>query len=566
MKGLKVPYGESDYKKIRENGYIYIDKTKYLEKLEEQSYQIYVRPRRFGKSLFTSMLTYYYSLDEKEEFETLFKGLYVYENPTPNKNNYYVMNFNFSGIEADVKTDLKEIKERFDNRILFSVNQFIKKYRLDIEIKEKTGANILDELLSKFKILEKENKIYIIIDEYDHFTNGMLQGKCNNFMKILGSAGFVRAFYEVIKIYTSDGVVDRFFATGVAPVTLDSMTSGFNITVPLTTNPLFEAMCGLTDEEVKEAIKQAGIEEEKQEEIFNKMKENYDGYRISKFSNQTLFNTTLVMYYLRNYVQLGMAPEQLTDGNLAATGSKIENIAGLINRENNYTILKQLLMEGEITGNLVPLFELDKHFDRDDFISMLFYNGYITIKETNGMETKFGIPNYVSQVLYADYFLKLIDIDEAYKIDTTEIQQAIIQLGQYGNIEPVVEKVQEFLMHCSVRDKEKFNEMNLKHIFSMILALTSQFIVYGEYPAGQGFVDMLIQKSSNSLATYEGIVELKYLNKEKAKKSSIKKLNIEAKEQLEKYLKDKRLEQKENLKKYVIIFKGFEEFYIEEIK
>ena len=564
MKGLKVPYGSSDFKAIRTEGYIYIDKTKYLERLEEQKYVIYVRPRRFGKSLLTSMLTNYYSIDEKEKFETLFKGLYVYENPTPNKNNYYVMNFNFSGIEADVKTDLKEIKERFDNRILFSVNQFIKKYRLDIEIKEKTGANILDELLSKFKILEKENKIYIIIDEYDHFTNGMLQGKCNNFMKILGSAGFVRAFYEVIKIYTSDGVVDRFFATGVAPVTLDSMTSGFNITVPLTTNPLFEAMCGLTDEEVKEAIKQAGIEEEKQEEIFNKMKENYDGYRISKFSNQTLFNTTLVMYYLRNYVQLGMAPEQLTDGNLATTGSKIENIAGLLNRENNYKVLEELLMNGKVKGNLVQLFELDKRFNTDDFISMLFYNGYITIKEV-GIRTTFKIPNYVSQVLYADYFLKLVERRDAYKIDTNEIEEAIVLFAERGEIEKIVEKVQEFLMHCSVRDKENFNEMNLKHIFSMILALSSQYVVYGEYPAGQGFVDMLIQKSSNSLATYEGIVELKYLNKENAKKSNVKKLSVEAKNQLGKYLKDKRLEQKENLKKYVIIFKGFEEFYIEEI-
>lgn len=566
--GMKVPYGEVDFKAIRTEGYIYIDKTMYIENLEANKKLIYTRPRRFGKSMLTSMLTYYYDISQKDEFETIFKGLYVYDNPTPYKNKYYVMNFNFSGINADEKEKLENIEKMFNDKVIDALNMFVSKYSLDIEFDiTRSAAGMLSEVLSKFKNLKKENKIYIIIDEYDHFTNGMLQGNAEKFLKILGDTGFVRAFYEVIKEYLEmvEPPLERFFATGVAPVTLDSLTSGFNIATKITNSPLFTAMCGLTDEEVKQAIEMAGITGEEKEKTFNKMKENYDGYKFSEENDIHTFNTTLVMYYLRDLVQLGRPPKNLVDGNLAATGSKIENIAGLINREENYKILNELLLEGEIVANLTESFELDKRFSTDDFISMLYYNGYITIKKLDVMQLKFAIPNYVTEVLYASYFLELTDIEKNYKIDTSKISSAIIELGQFGKIESLVKKVQEFLFYCSVRDKENFNEMNLKHVFSMILAFTSQFITYGEYPAGQGFADMYIQKAANSLAKYEAIVELKYLKEKDAKKANMKKLSKEAKEQLERYLQDKRMAQKENLKKFMIVFKGFEDYYIEEL-
>ena len=566
--GLKVPYGEVDFKRIRTEGYIYIDKTMYIEKLEQNSKIIYTRPRRFGKSMLTNMLDYYYSIDTANEFETLFKGLYVYDHPTPCKNNYYVLSFNFSGINTGVKNTLEHIEKSFNQKVAVACRNFIKRYNLDIKFDETAKASeILTDVLSKFKNLEKENKIYILIDEYDHFTNGMLQGNAERFLKILGDTGFVRAFYEVIKEYLeiSNPPLERFFATGVAPVTLDSLTSGFNIATKLTNNPLFTAMCGLTEDEVKQAIILAGIEKEKQEKTFNSMKENYDGYRFSEENDIHLFNTTLVMYYLRELSQLGRPPKKLVDGNLSATGSKIENITCLINKDANYEILNELLLQNEVTANLTEDFELDKMFSKDDFISMLFYNGYITIKELDQMKLKFTIPNYVTQTLYASYFVELTDTAKKYKIDTSKISDSIIQLGQYGEIDDLVARVQEFLFCCSVRDKENFNEMNLKHVFGMILSLTSQFITYAEYPAGQGFADMYIQKSADSLANYESIVELKYLSVKDSKKANMKKLVKEANEQLSRYLKDKRLEQKENLKKFVVIFKGFEDYFVEEL-
>ncbi len=563
--GKRVPYGRVDFKAIREEELLYIDKTMYIEKLESNNAIIFTRPRRFGKSMFTSMLGYYYSVGEAENFEKIFKGLYVYDNPTPYKNKYYILQFNFSGIDISEYKSLDEIEKSFDNKIQDALGKFIGINNLKITFdKTRTAAGMLSEVLMKFSELHKENNIYIMIDEYDHFTNGMLHRDAERLLKILGTSGFVRAFYEVIK-ENLEGInppIGRFFATGVTPVTLDSLTSGFNMAIKLTNNPIFTSMCGLTEEEVKYAIRESGVLNP--DETFNKMKENYDGYMFNKFDQTNLFNTTLVMYYLNSLQMIGMPPENLVDSNLATSGSKIENMASLINKEENYKILDELLMDGEIEGNIVESFELENHFNKNDFLSMLFYNGYITIKSV-GIRNKFKIPNYVTEILYASYFLKLVDRHNKYRIDTSEIEEGMQELAEDGKIEKITSKVQEFLFHCSVRDKENFNEMNLKHVFSMILALTTQYVVYAEYPAGQGFADMYIAKAANSLAKYEAVVELKYLNKEKVRKFNLKKSIKEAKQQLERYLEDKRMKDKENLKKFVIVFEGFEKFYIEEL-
>ena len=564
---MKVPYGIADLKKIRTEGYLYVDKTMYLEELEKYTKVIYTRPRRFGKSTFTNMMMYYYDLAKKDEFEKLFKGLYIYNHPTQNKNNYYIMYFNFSGVKAEKNLDKEETEKEFNKKVIIGCTDFIKRYDFKIKFnEEQSAASILSEVISKFRGLKKENKIYIIIDEYDHFTNGMLHGNAQDFLEILGTSGFIRSFYEVIKenCEIMDPPVGEFFATGVAPITIDSLTSGFNIATKVTNKVAFTAMCGLTDEEVKFAIKEAGIKGKLAEETYIKMKENYDGYIMNKRDGTKIFNTTLVMYYLYGLTTEGIAPENLIDNNLATTGTKIENLAGLINESGNYEILNELLLKGEISGNLVESFEIGKKFTRDDFISMLYYNGYITIKEA-GLETIFTIPNYVTEILYASYFLNLTDVDNKFIIDTEQVKAAMKQLALYGNIEKLVECAKEYLFHCSVRDKENFNEMNLKHIFGMLLAFTSQYVVYGEYPAGQGFADIMVQKATNSLAKYEAIVELKYISEKNAKIANVKKLKEEAKKQLSKYMIDKRLEQKEYLKKYVIIFKGFENYYVEEI-
>ena len=565
MEKIKIPYGESDFKILREENYIYVDKTMYIERLETYKKSIYVRPRRFGKSLFTSMISYYYDLNEKENFEKLYKGLYIYDHPTEKKNRYYILKFNFSGMNINSQKKADEIEAEFKGKVILGCKDFIGRYKLNIQIKDDlTAANTLANLLQDFKDMQKENKIYIIIDEYDHFTNGMLEGNVNGFITALGQGGFVRAFYEVIKEYAegTNSVVDRFFATGIAPLTLDSLTSGFNIATNISTDEDFVAMNGFTEREVKTLIQKCGLEEN----VYEGLKKNYDGFRFSGSSDEHTFNVTLVMYYLRHYVEKGRPPENPIDGNLSTTGSKIEAIVNLVNPEANYKKLIELMTEGEVAGILVERFELNNaKFDTDSFLSMLFYNGYITIKDV-GMRIRFSVPNYVSEVLYASYFTSLIDTKKMYKVDTQDIAIAIEDFGENGNLEPITKVVSNFLTYQSVRDKENFTEKTLKYVYSMFFSLSTQYYVYGEFPAKQGFSDIFIEKSSSSRAKYEAVIELKYLNAEKVKQASFEKLKIEALEQMKKYLEDKRLAERKNLKKYIVIFQGFDKFDIFEIE
>ena len=565
---IKIPYGISGFERIRKQGYKYIDKTKYIRKIEEETYCIYVRPRRFGKTLFTTTLDAYYSIDKKEEYEELFKCLEIYSNPTENKNSYYVLNFNFSGLLFDSQMNIKQIEESFNAVVYTYLNQFVDRYKLNIKIKDNvTAAQMLRDCLGTFQGLHLENKIYIIIDEYDHFTNGLLEGECKTFLDILGRAGFVRAFYEVIKAYTDYNVVERFFATGVAPLTLDSMTSGFNITTSLTLNPQYVAMTGLTEEEVKNLVSEVEENKEQQEMILKDLVDNYDGYKFSKSNLEHIFNPTLVMYYLNNYVKLGIRPEEIVDKNLSTNAEKLKNLMLIKTPEDNYKQIQKLILEGEVSGNIVQSFELDKTFSSYDFLSLLFYNGYITIKEVEPISNlvKFVVPNFVSYNLYAQYMLNLISAENRVKVDIGDLQRALVPFATEGNLVPILEWIRNFLMYSSVRDKENFKEQDLKHIIHLIFTLTTQYDVYTEFPSLQGYTDVYIRNKDKSMDINEGLIELKYLNKKDDKKEKIEKAKSDAKEQIKNYMKDERLQANKNLKKYVVVFVGFEKFYVEEV-
>jgi len=204
----KIPYGESNFESIRTESYIYVDKTHFIEEIEKTKKLIHLRPRRFGKSLFLSMLDSYYDVARADKYDKLFQGLYAHEHPTENKNNYYILRFNFSGVENVTKDSLRT---GFLSKVEDGVNRFIKSYKFDIKLKESASAAVvLKTLLSDFEALELPHKIYILIDEYDHFTNSILEGVGSEFLGLLKRDGFVRSFYETIKEKSELGIVDRF--------------------------------------------------------------------------------------------------------------------------------------------------------------------------------------------------------------------------------------------------------------------------------------------------------------------------------------------------------------------
>ena len=573
----RIPYGQINFEKIIKDNYIYVDKTKYIEKLEnlDETSLIYLRPGRFGKSLFTNMLDYYYAIDRADKFDTLFNNLYIKEHPTPNKNNYYILNFDFSGIDSNDEWDVEKLMEAFNSKVIDGITQFIDRYNIELTINEKlTPSNLIGNLLTKFQSLKLENKIYIIIDEYDNFTNGILKGNAEKFLAMLTGEGFIKGFYARIKEAIKAGVVDRFFATGIAPITLDSMTTGFNIATDITRNPIFTTMIGFTEQETQNIINELLQEKTKEEkqEIYETMKKYYDGYRFSEASKEHSFNSTLVMYYLKNYTQLGTPPVKLLDINIAANFTKLGNLLTLEGNNVSKDILEKAIQNQEMEGSIVDKFELGIiPVGEKEIQSLLFYFGYLTIGENKtSMIIKYKIPNQVMAGIYNEYFLYLIQ-KSGVKIDITKIQKAELELGFEGKIDQICKIVEEYLSYVGNISWQRYDEKYVQSYMHAILGLNDLFNVYLEYNVQHNrYIDVAVFKRENSGIKYQAIIEVKYIKKEEAKTEKSKQEAIgrkkeEALKQIQAYSQDERLPQK-NMKKFIVIYVGEKLELLEEIK
>ena len=570
---LKIPYGESNFASIREQGYLYVDKTHFIEKVERSKRLIHLRPRRFGKSLFLSMLDSYYDVAMAPQFDELFEGLYVHGHPTGSQNSYYMLRFNFSGVQ---NTAMSNLEQGFLERVKDGVKRFIGRYNLDIKLEESaSAASLLSSLISSFEGLGHPEKIYILIDEYDHFTNSVLNGDGAEFLDVLRRGGFVHSFYEVIKEKAELGVVDRFFITGVMSVTLDSMTSGFNIASNITIEADFADMMGFTSDEVKEILRQqylgenqsevaVRLTEAEQTDIFEIFKSNYNGYQFSAESNARVFNSTLIMYYLERYLPQKRPPRSLVDVNLNQSGATIESIAGLKNREQNYKIIEEIVSNGMVEGTLQPFTMIDKKFDRNDLITLLFNLGLLTIKGFDFV-TQFMMPNRIIENIYMKFLSELVQKQSNFTVDISKQQDAINELGRKGEISGLTELVSEFLSHTSNRNTIQFDEKYIKLAYMMLLSYSEQFSVYDEFPSRQGYCDLFIKKASNSAARYEVLIELKYIKKGETTKGKIEAEFSDGIHQAEAYMQDTRLAANKDLRVFVVVFSGFDVVKLEEV-
>lgn len=569
----KIPYGISNFEKIRDEGFIYVDKTHYLYKLESLAHIIHLRPRRFGKSLFLSMLEAYYDVAGIEKYERLFKGLYVYENPTPYQGQYYVLRFNFSGIGNMREGD---ISSGFTQNVEFGIERFVFKYQLPITIKEGLSAAAqIKSFFVQFEKLKLKHKVYVLIDEYDHFTNTLLTGDGQAFLKLLTKGGFVRAFYEVLKESSEKGILDRLFITGVMSVTLDSMTSGFNIATNITTRSTYAELMGFTAEEVKQLLnltyrhssdlgKTVEISKTCQSKMYDIFKTHYNGYLFSADSDIRVFNSTLIMYFMSHYIDTLRAPDTLVDDNLNQTGQTIENIVSLKNQETNLSIIELIIQNNQVGGTLQPFIKIDTKFDENDLITLLFNIGMLTIKKRE-METIFEMPNHIIKTIYFEYLKNVYEKNSSYVLSLSQQKRAITQLGNIGDVGPLTELVSEFLSKTSARSKIKFDEKYIKLVYLMLLSYTNQLHIYDEFPALQGYSDVFIQKGPNSYATYEVLIELKYIKISETTDALIEARVKEGTQQIREYMQDSRIAKRENLKCYVIVFSGFEVVRIDEI-
>ncbi|MBQ9298792.1 MAG: AAA family ATPase, partial [Clostridia bacterium] len=357
----KLPSGVSNFETLIEENYYYVDKTKYIQKLEDYPNRtiIFLRPRKFGKTLFTSVLENYYDVNKKEKFDTLFGETYIGKNPTTSKNSYHILKFNFSGIGTDT-TD--STLSAFKQKVIFSVDDFVQRYKLSYVMNENMNAEeILNSVFYAFKNQKPGEKIYVIIDEYDHFANELLSFNTSAFKELVSRNGKVRKWYETLKEGT-ESVVDRIFITGVAPITLDSMTSGFNIASDITKDIRFNNMMGFSKEEIEEMMDNQNISKEEQEKLMPIMKENYDGYKFSSDVTDKLYNSNMTLYFLNEYIGLGKIPDKLVDVNIASDYAKIGNMLKLCNGEKKLNILSDTLSDKGIISEITDKFNPEVDF------------------------------------------------------------------------------------------------------------------------------------------------------------------------------------------------------------
>ena len=558
---LKMPYGISNYEKIVNDGYYYVDKTMYIEKLENlpETNIMFLRPRKFGKTLFTSVLENYYDKNKIDSFEKLYGNTYIGKNTTKLKNSYCILRFNFSGI--DTSTEEATIRG-FKKEVASSIEVFINRYNLEFHVnKEDEAENILDNLFKSFYIQKPQDKIYVIIDEYDHFANELLGFNPEQFRGLVSKNGKVRKWYEILKKGT-ETVVDRIFITGVAPITLDSLTSGFNIGTDITQDEEFNEMIGFTEEELKEILKNQEISLKEQEKIIPIMKENYDGYKFCLKAKNQIYNSNMCLYFLSRYIRLGEIPDKLIDTNIASDYSKIGKMLDLCKGENRLEILRKTVQGEPIVNTIIEKFNPAIEFTENDMISMLYYLGYLTISGEDLGKPELTIPNKVMKEIYANYFMQIMEEEANFKIDNTTNNEILREIAKEGKIDKMVETLKIYLNNLSNRDLIKFDEKYIKLIFYCIAMNMNIYSTKSEMEVNRNYPDILLVPRDSSKGYKAVMVEFKYIKKGEVAKLEDK--QKEAREQIERYSSFEDIKDIQGLRKYTIVV-ATNDIYVEEI-
>ena len=556
----KLPYGISDYGRLVENDYYYIDKTKYIEELENLSepYIIFLRPRKFGKTLFTSTLENYYDIKKVDEFEKLYGNTYIGKNPTKLKNSYHILKFNFSGIDT---SDEEKTMKGFKEKVTISITGFVNKYNIDFFVNpELSTEGLLGSLIEAFKTQREKEKIYVIIDEYDHFANELLGFNTNQFKNLVSKNGKVRKWYETLKEGT-ESVIDRIFITGVAPITLDSLTSGFNIGADITQSPKFNEMMGFTKAELVKMMEDIEITKEEQKELLPIMKENYDGYKFSVDGKEKIYNSNMCLYFLNRYLEQRKVPTQLIDVNIASDYSKLGRMLDLCKGNEREKITEKTVSGEGIIGEITAKFNPAIEFTEKDLVSMLFYLGYLTIDDDVAGYPRLNIPNRVMKEIYSDYFLQVLKQNINLGIDENYSKIAL-EIALEGKIDKLVELAHKYLENLSNRDYVKFDEKYVKLIFYCIAMNLKIFRLKSEMEVQRKYPDILLIPKDKSKDYKAVMIEFKYLKKEES--NLLQEKQEEARKQIEEYAKFEEIKEIPNLNKYTVVAVN-DKIYVEKI-
>ena len=551
----RLPYGINDFEAVIEQNQYYVDKTMYLPLLENQpSNIIFIRPRRFGKSIFLSMLHAYYDCSKKEKFQTLFGDLWVGKHPTPLQGRYQVLHLDFSYVGGSID----KLEENFDMYLRVKLDGFMRIYQefYLTDFKEKFFKT--DSATEKLALLQDETAtkgipLYLIIDEYDNFTNTVLNEQGENvYWAITHADGFYRDVFKKFK-----GMFERIFITGVSPVTLDDVTSGFNIGWHISTKPEFNQMLGFSMEEVRKMFayykEVGGIPATSDIEVMiDEMKPWYDNYCFSKKALETqskVFNCDMVIYYLRNYMDYGQAPDLMIDPNTRTDYNKMKKLLQLDKLDGDRKgIIRTIAETGQIVTTLEETFPASRLTNPQTFTSLLFYYGMLTIKDTFGDMLILGIPNNNVRKQYYGYLLE--QYQEEKFVDLTQMKILFTYMALEGKWRDALEAMAKAYEDVSsVRDGIE-SERNLQGFFMAYLNLNNYYYTAPELELNHGYCDFFLLPNLTHYATkHSYILELKVLPKKdyeaKPEDGKLSKAEVqwqEAEEQIKRYAMAPRVE------------------------
>ena len=586
----KIPYGISDYEKIVRDNCYYVDKTGFIEPLEKAGdYLFFIRPRRFGKSLFLSVLQGYYDVRFKDRFDELFKGTYIHDHPTAERGNYLVLPFNFSAVDPDIRrvetSFLYYVKEQADLFIYAYAGQLGIRYEENEEfIKQlESPPDVLRYLIKLCK--KSSRKIYILIDEYDNFANTILSihGEYE-YEKLTHGDSFFRAFFNVLKEGTGGmgAPISRLLLTGVSPVTLDDVTSGFNIGKNISIDPNFNSMLGFSETDVIQVIEHyraAGLIQHETAHLLEIMKQWYNNYIFSKKTKNTLFNSDMVLYFIDEYSRYSGIPDDLIDRNVRIDYGKLRHLI-ITDREDkksvngNFSKLRQIIEDGRIVSKLEKGFPAEKIILPQNFISLLFYFGLLTIEGEKEGELVLTIPNETVKRLYYDYISEGYDETGTFSMDLYRYDRLMHAMGYKGEWQPLFEYIAG-LMRESIGLRDLITgEKSIQAFLNVYLGLSNLYIIHVEREFNRGYADLMLApfKIRYKGIEYSYILEIKYIKKEGRKEIPPKEIEAkikEAEEQLKKYSLDAKLKKMIDqtvLVKLALIFSGSELLHIVEVK
>ena len=559
---MKIPYGISDFGQIRSEGFFYADKTPFLPVLEEgYRHLVFLRPRRFGKSTLLSMLAHYYDLGRADRFDELFQGLWAHEHPTAERNKYLILHLDFSRVATDAGPEV--LRRTFFEAVRGRVTTFLLRYRGSFPALGDVYAR-LDQFQDAEALLgmvldvvaATPHKVYVLVDEYDHFANRLLSGGAHDvYQAIVEKTGFVRTFYATLKSGTGAGAVGRMFVTGVSPLMLDDLSSGFNIATHGSLDSGLATLAGFTRSETERAVDEflatrpaladhAGLSD--RETLLRVLEQHYNGYRFADAATERVSNSDMVLYFLTALANTRAYPSDMLDRNVRTEYGHLQRIGPLTGAgaDERRELLLRIASDGHIQSELVRQFGVKSLTSEAAFLSLLYYLGMLTLgaspRDPFGYDLE--IPNRVIRELQWEHLALMLEEQGKVTIHVGELREALANMAVKGEIEPFLDLFhREVLQAFSNRDTRGLDEKTIKLLLMTYASLGRAFYPLSEKEFAQGYGDLFLGASREVAgAKYSWLLELKYL-KTGDRAPQIEAAFAEAEAQVTRYASDQAL-------------------------